>query len=104
MRGSSPAMRRDLPQDGGLTRHPVRRRNKRVGVSHIQISSVNPREATEESALISVIIPAVNEAETLGATLASVRAQTVPFEIMVVDAQSTDETLALARSAGCQAG
>ena len=53
----------------------------------------------EESALISVIIPAVNEAETLGATLASVRAQTVPFEIIVVDAQSTDETLALARGA-----
>ncbi len=53
----------------------------------------------EESALISVIIPAVNEAETLGATLASVRAQTVPFEIIVVDAQGTDETLALARSA-----
>ncbi|HEV8185459.1 MAG TPA: hypothetical protein VGP40_05850, partial [Chthoniobacterales bacterium] len=31
------------------------------------------------------------------------RAQTVPFEIIVVDAQSTDETLALARSAACQA-
>ena len=53
----------------------------------------------EESSLISVIIPAVNEAETLGATLTSVRAQTAPCEIIVVDAQSTDETLALARRA-----
>ncbi|MBA3883357.1 MAG: glycosyltransferase [Chthoniobacterales bacterium] len=58
------------------------------------MSSVNQRETMEESALISVIIPAVNEAETLGATLASVRAQTVPCEIIVADAQSTDETLA----------
>jgi len=53
----------------------------------------------EESSLFSVIIPAINEAETLGATLTSVRAQTAPCEIIVVDAQSTDETLALARGA-----
>ncbi len=62
------------------------------------MSSVSLKESMEESALISVIIPAVNEAETLGATLASLRAQTLRFEIIVVDAQSTDETLALARS------
>ncbi len=53
----------------------------------------------EESALISVITPAVNEAETLGATLASVRAQTVPCEIIVVDAQSTDENAGEKRGA-----
>ena len=63
------------------------------------MSSVSTRKAMEESSLISVIIPAVNEAETLGATLTSVRAQTAPCEIIVVDAQSTDETLALARGA-----
>jgi hypothetical protein len=63
------------------------------------MSSVSTRKAMEESSLISVIIPAVNEAETLGATLTSVRAQTARCEIIVVDAQSTDETLALARGA-----
>ena len=54
----------------------------------------------DESALISIIIPTFNEGDRLGATVESVRAQTVPFEIIVVDAGSSDDTVAVARAAG----
>lgn len=52
--------------------------------------------------LISVIIPAVDEAATLGATIASVRSGAMSFEIIVVDAQSSDETSAVALAAGAR--
>ncbi len=48
---------------------------------------------------ISVIIPVANEAAALPQTLA--RLGGAPNEIIVVDAQSEDETAAIARSSGC---
>jgi len=54
---------------------------------------------TDPSAeLVSVIIPAYNAAETIGETLASVRAQSHrELEIIVVDDGSSDDTFAVAR-------
>jgi glycosyltransferase involved in cell wall biosynthesis len=58
----------------------------------------------EESPVISIIIPAYNEAVRIGATLESVAAYLSrcpwPSEIIVVDDGSTDETVALAEKAG----
>lgn len=54
--------------------------------------------------MLSFIIPAHNEERFLGATLASVRAAATstgePFELIVVDDASTDETASVARSYG----
>ncbi len=53
-----------------------------------------------ESVLISVIIPTLNEEGTLGPTLRRLQHQAEPFEIIVVDGGSGDETQTLARSRG----
>ncbi len=45
----------------------------------------------------SVIVRTKDKADTVGATFAALRAQTVPVEIVVVDSGSTDGTLELAR-------
>ena len=45
---------------------------------------------------ISVIVPALNEARCIERCLASVRAQRLPAEVVVVDGGSTDATAALA--------
>ncbi len=49
--------------------------------------------------MISVVIPAYNEEKTLGATLAALTRQTyaLPFEVMVVNNNSTDQTTAVAK-------
>lgn len=41
---------------------------------------------------VSVVIPTLNEAEGIGATLASIRRQQGPWEVMVADGNSTDGT------------
>jgi len=51
-------------------------------------------------ALISVIIPALEEEEALPGCLASVAAQAGPLEVIVVDGGSRDRTTELARAAG----
>ncbi len=51
----------------------------------------------------SIIIPALNEAESIGPSIAAILRQTVArrdFEIVVVDGNSTDNTVAVARAAG----
>ena len=53
------------------------------------------------SALLAVIIPALNEEEQLPATLANL-AGDPSLEIVVADGGSTDDTVALARAAGCR--
>jgi poly-beta-1,6-N-acetyl-D-glucosamine synthase len=50
---------------------------------------------------VTILIPAYNEAESLGETLRSVREQTFPpAEVIVIDDCSTDGTAAIAREAG----
>lgn len=51
---------------------------------------------------ISVIIPTLNEAGTVVPTLRRVQAQEEPFEILVVDGGSEDETVKRARSEGAR--
>lgn len=54
---------------------------------------------TRKQVSISIVIPAYNEAENLRVCLDSIAAQTVqPYEVIVVDNNSTDETAAVAGS------
>src|SRR5450759_3361381 len=57
--------------------------------------------ATKRTAPVTVIIPAYNEAESIGDTIRSLQAQTLrPEKILVVDDCSSDDTAAVARSMG----
>ncbi len=52
---------------------------------------------------VSVVIPALNEAERIGNAIAAIRAQSEPpLEIVVVDDGSRDETAAVARRLGAR--
>jgi glycosyltransferase involved in cell wall biosynthesis len=50
-----------------------------------------------EANVISVIVRSKNKADTIGRTFDSIRRQTIPSEIVVVDSGSTDATLDIAR-------
>ncbi|MFP4228193.1 MAG: TIGR04283 family arsenosugar biosynthesis glycosyltransferase [Salinivenus sp.] len=52
--------------------------------------------------LVSVIIPTLNEASVLGATLERVRVQAGPLEVVVVDGGSDDATVSEARTWGAR--
>ena len=52
--------------------------------------------------MISVIIPTLNEAASLPATLHHIQCNTELHEVLVVDAGSVDGTTTLARAAGCR--
>ena len=45
--------------------------------------------------LVSIIIPALNEAKCISKTLISLQKQTAPFEVIVVDGGSEDDTIAV---------
>ncbi len=49
---------------------------------------------------VSIVIPTLNEAAHLGATLRRIEAQSRPFEVLVVDGHSTDDTVQHAEAAG----
>jgi rSAM/selenodomain-associated transferase 2 len=51
---------------------------------------------------VSVIIPVLNEAKTLRATIAAIHSGTVPLEIIVVDSGSSDDSAAVAKKAGAR--
>jgi rSAM/selenodomain-associated transferase 2 len=51
---------------------------------------------------ISVIVPVLNEAETLRATIAAIHSETVPLEIIVVDSGSSDDSALVAQQAGAR--
>ena len=55
-----------------------------------------------DGSLISIIIPTLNEAGVVGDTLASLREQPPPIEVIVVDGDSTDDTRDRARAADAQ--
>src|SRR5437867_1768412 len=53
-------------------------------------------------AMISVIVPTLNEAQLLPGTLRRIQANNIPHEILVVDGGSMDETVALATGLGAR--
>jgi glycosyltransferase involved in cell wall biosynthesis len=56
-----------------------------------------------EPEIVAVVIPAYSAARTIGATLASVTAQTCPhLDIIVVDDGSTDKTTDIVRHHGAR--
>jgi chlorobactene glucosyltransferase len=62
---------------------------------------LQPVVATGDAPPVSILIPARNEAATIGATVQALLAQAYPrFELIVLDDGSTDGTAALARQAG----
>lgn len=64
------------------------------------LTSRSPRFASPEPPLVTALIPAKDEEETLAGCIESVRAQTYPnLEILVVDDRSTDGTADIARAA-----
>ena len=65
------------------------------------VAQLFSRNALDDRARISIIVPARNEAHNLPALLASLRALTPPaHQIIIVDDHSTDGTGDLARAAG----
>ena len=55
---------------------------------------------------VSIVIPTLNSAKTLGACLGAIRAQSLPeseYEIVIADAGSTDSTLEIAKEYGVAA-
>lgn len=52
--------------------------------------------------LLSVVIPTLDESATVGALLTDLAAVTVPYEVIVADGGSSDETLRLAEEAGAR--
>jgi chlorobactene glucosyltransferase len=63
-----------------------------------RLTARSPRFAAPDPPLVSAIIPAKDEEQTLGDCLATVCAQTYPnLEVLVVDDRSTDGTAAVAR-------
>jgi rSAM/selenodomain-associated transferase 2 len=51
---------------------------------------------------ISIIIPTLNESESIGKTLTAVSQLTIPVEVIVVDGRSDDDTRRIARSYGAR--
>ena len=52
--------------------------------------------------MIDVIIPTKNSEDVLETCLKSLRQQTIPVRIIIVDACSTDKTIQIAKSYGCE--
>lgn len=60
------------------------------------------RESSSGEVSISVIIPAVNEAEKLSETIAAIDSEITSFELIVVDAASSDNTAGIAKVSGAR--
>jgi rSAM/selenodomain-associated transferase 2 len=57
---------------------------------------------SESHPMISVVVPTLDEAASLGDLLQDLAALTVPYEVIIADGGSTDETVAIARAAGAR--
>lgn len=64
--------------------------------------AADPKSLLASQPLVSVIIPAWNEADSLGEVITAVQSADVSFEIIVVDAGSTDNTATIATAAGAR--
>jgi rSAM/selenodomain-associated transferase 2 len=60
------------------------------------------RKLSDRPPLLSVVIPTLHEATTVGAILRDLRALTVSYEVVVADGGSMDETASIARAAGAR--
>ncbi len=72
---------------------------------HRQFADVNALAALKNSKRISVCIPTLDEAETIGAIVTIIRSELVEEahlvdEILVIDSGSSDDTVEIARAAG----
>ncbi len=57
-------------------------------------------QTSDDASLISIVIPTRNSARTLARCLKSIKAQTFPCEVVVVDNDSTDGTIDIASNFG----
>ncbi|RMF71068.1 MAG: glycosyltransferase [Acidobacteria bacterium] len=60
--------------------------------------AVEPTEVSADQALVSIVVPVLDERDSLPRCLASLSGQQPPCEVLVVDGGSTDGTRALAAS------
>ena len=72
----------------------------RHAVFEVAMRHANPSYAMNIP--VSVIIPTLNAGQDLPRLLQTLREQTVPCEILVIDSSSTDDTLAVAQSFGAK--
>lgn len=61
-----------------------------------------PKTAMQPTPFVSIIIPALDEAAVIGATIGSAQCAFVENEIIVVDGGSADATAQVAETAGCR--
>ncbi|MEP6937681.1 MAG: TIGR04283 family arsenosugar biosynthesis glycosyltransferase [Chthoniobacterales bacterium] len=66
------------------------------------MAAASSRTSARAEPAVSVIIPAFNEAEVLAATIAAIRLDALPFEVIVVDSGSSDGTAAIAAMFGAR--
>lgn len=62
--------------------------------------AADPSPTRTNEAFVSVIIPALNQADPLGKAIAALQPTEVRYEVIVVDAGSSDETVTTAPAAG----
>ena len=82
-------------------KHPDAAFDQQLGLSGSGKETATESMEAKTAGRLTVIVPAYNEAESVGETVRSLREQTCPpAEIIVIDDCSSDETAAVAEAAG----